>query len=550
VANVSYYRPATSRENLRRRGSRRSNELHRGPRRGRIVAGVIVLIVLAGAGVAAFVLTSAKASLTNDTSALAKIGMPLGGGKIESVLAFGLPDNRPVPVVVRGDQIWPQHQIRAGKRITIQVVVKRPGWISWLAGKTQRLTLTVVTPTANLTSHYLTIKPGSPLQLHFAAPVTTISYGPNGDVHRHVLPSPESVVTIPHAASAGTLAVAATIRTWEKSSTSLISWFPAGSATAATASPAPGTKILPSTPIYLTFSKPLSQALGSGRPPVNPTTAGTWHTVNAHTIVFRPTGYGYGLGANVTVGLPSGVHLIGGRPTWTVPPGSTVRLQQMLSLLGYLPVQFNYAGSGVPLTPQAQEQAAVNPPKGKFSMRYPNTPSALQSMWSPGSSGVMTQGAIMAFENDNDMTADGVAGAAVWKALLNAVISGKKSSFGYTFVQVSEGSPEGETTWHNGKTVVSGAVNTGIPATPTAQGVFPVFEHALSVTMEGTNADGSHYDDPGVPYVSYFNAGDALHGFIRASYGFPQSDGCVEMPYSEASSVYPYTPIGTLVDVS
>ena len=77
-----------------------------------------------------------------------------------------------------------------------------------------------------------------------------------------------------------------------------------------------------------------------------------------------------------------------------------------------------------------------------------------------------------------------------------------------------------------------------------------MFEHALSVTMSGTNPDGSHYDDPGVPYVSYFNGGDALHGFLRASYGFAQSLGCVEMPYSEASAVYPYTPIGTIVDVT
>ena len=37
--------------------------------------------------------------------------------------------------------------------------------------------------------------------------------------------------------------------------------------------------------------------------------------------------------------------------------------------------------------------------------------------------------------------------------------------------------------------------------------------------MSGTNPDGSHYSDPGVPWVSYFNGGDALHGFLRASYG-------------------------------
>ena len=219
-------------------------------------------------------------------------------------------------------------------------------------------------------------------------------------------------------------------------------------------------------------------------------------------------------------------------------------------MLGYLPTTFQYTGKGVDLTPAAQQAAAVQPPKGSFSFRYPNTPSALRSMWQPGASGVITRGALMAFENDHALTADGVAGNAVWKALIAAIIAGKKSTFGYTFVQVSEGSPESQATWHNGRTVVSGAVNTGIPAAPTATGVYPVFEHALSVTMSGTNPDGSHYSDPGVPYVSYFNGGDALHGFLRASYGSAQSLGCVEMPYSEAAAVYPYTPIGTLVDVT
>jgi peptidoglycan hydrolase-like protein with peptidoglycan-binding domain len=215
-----------------------------------------------------------------------------------------------------------------------------------------------------------------------------------------------------------------------------------------------------------------------------------------------------------------------------------------------MPVTFSYAGgSGVGLTPAAQEQAALHPPAGTFAWRYPNTPPALKSVWQPGAFGEVTKGAIMAFENDHGMTADGVPGAAVWKALITAAIEGKRSTFGYTFVTVSEGSPETEQTWHNGRTVASGLVNTGIASRPTAQGLFAVFEHAPSVTMSGTNPDGSHYSDPGVPYVSYFNGGDALHGFIRGSYGSPQSLGCVEMPYSEAASVYPFTPIGTLVNV-
>ena len=80
-------------------------------------------------------------------------------------------------------------------------------------------------------------------------------------------------------------------------------------------------------------------------------------------------------------------------------------------------------------------------------------------------------------------------------------------------------------------------------AAPTADGTFPVYASATrSTTMSGTNPDGSHYVDPGIPWVSYFNGGDALHGFVRASYGFPQSDGCVEMPPANAAVVFPLHP--------
>ena len=44
--------------------------------------------------------------------------------------------------------------------------------------------------------------------------------------------------------------------------------------------------------------------------------------------------------------------------------------------------------------------------------------------------------------------------------------------------------------------------------------------------------------------------GDALHGYVRPGYGYPQSNGCVEMPPANAAVVFPYTPIGTLVTVA
>jgi peptidoglycan hydrolase-like protein with peptidoglycan-binding domain len=243
------------------------------------------------------------------------------------------------------------------------------------------------------------------------------------------------------------------------------------------------------------------------------------------------------------------VRVAGGTATWTVAPGSTLRLQQLLATLGYLPVSFS-SGAAVATTAAAQEQAAIKPPRGSFSWRWSDIPSELRALWQPGASGELTRGAVMAFENDHGLAPDGVAGPIVWRSLIDAAIKGQHSSFGYTFVHVSENSPESINVWHSGKTVVAGPANTGIPQAPTAKGVFAVFEHAPSVTMSGTNPDGSHYHDTGVPWVSYFNGGDALHGFLRASYGSAQSLGCVEMPYSEAHAVYPYTPIGTIVDVT
>jgi peptidoglycan hydrolase-like protein with peptidoglycan-binding domain len=554
---ISYLRSETAAGRTAARAHRRLTGSPRRPKPWHYAVGA-VLVTIGALAVVAVVFTSSSATLTLDSSALAKIGMPLGGGTVESVLVTAR-DNEPIPVSVSGGpQIWPKGMIPAHERLSITVVVKRPGWISWLSGKTETLHLSLVTPSASLRTHYMTVRAGAPLRLRFKRPVAVIAYGQPGQLQRHVLATPESVVTVGHEAPAGTLTVEASLRRWESAKPSVVSWFPTGASTAsAVATPAPGTQIKPTTPITLTFSKTVAAALGNTRPPVSPATAGTWRTLNSHTIEFQPTGYGYGLATPVSIGLPNGVQLVGGRRsgnadsgTWTVPAGSTVRLQQLLAMLGYLPVSFKYAGAGIALTPGGQENAAVKPPQGSFSFRYHNTPAALRSDWQPGASGVVTRGALMAFENNEGMTADGVAGNAVWKALIGAIIAGKKATFGYTFVQVSEGSPETERTWHNGRTVVSGAVNTGIPAAPTATGTYPVFEHALSVTMSGTNPDGSHYSDPGVPYVSYFNGGDALHGFLRASYGSAQSLGCVEMPYSEASAVYPYTPIGTLVDVT
>ncbi|MGA2928204.1 MAG: L,D-transpeptidase family protein [Solirubrobacteraceae bacterium] len=516
-------------------------------------AAALVLVVL---GAAAIMLATSKASLGADSSALASISMPLGGGKIESVSVVR-GDPQTIPVAMRGDKIYPQGSIGVDELLTVDVTVTRPGWISWLTGKTQHLRLSLTTPVASLAEHYLTLRADQPLRLQFKQPVAVVSYGPTGGrLEREQLASPQTEVTSPTSAAAGSMSVSAAPRAWERAGTGIVSWFPAGAKASAVVTPAPGKVITPSTPISVTFSTPVSAALGSSRPPVANAT-GHWHTVNDHTIVYEPTGYGYGLANTVSLALPKGIRLVGGRQSgsdpsasWTVPGGSTMRLQQLLANMGYLPLSFHSRDAATIQTPQAEEAEAIRPPSGSFTWRYQNVPSLLRGMWAPAVSGVMTKGAVMAFENDEGLTPDGVPSAAVWHALIAAAVAGHRSTFGYTIAMVSESEPETIHVWHNGNIVATNLVNTGIPGAATALGTYPVFEHLPVGTMSGTNPDGSHYSDPGIPWISYFNGGDALHGFIRGSYGFPQSLGCVEMSYADAGNVYPYTPIGTLVNVA
>ena len=155
----------------------------------------------------------------------------------------------------------------------------------------------------------------------------------------------------------------------------------------------------------------------------------------------------------------------------------------------------------------------------------------------------------MMFEHDHGLAVDALAGPQVWKQLLADAIAGKRRDGGYSYVYVHRSVPQSLNLWHNGRTILSSPGNTGVPAAPTALGTFPVFEHIPVGTMSGTNPNGSHYNDPGIRYISYFHGGDAIHAFNRASFGTPQSLGCVELPLASAARVWPYTPIGTLVTI-
>lgn len=316
--------------------------------------------------------------------------------------------------------------------------------------------------------------------------------------------------------------------------------------------PMSGTKqASPDSRIELVFSVPLSPS--SPDPSLSPPVAGEWRQPRPGTLIFTPseTFVPY---ESVQVSIPAGPTGILGAQGQTmatsqtfsfgVGPGSVLRLQQLLAQLNYLPLEF------VPQTPgEVGVGEMAMPQPGTFVWRWPTFPSSLTSIWTAGSMNILTKGAVMRFEDNSGLATDGIAGPGVWSSLLKAAQAGEVDPDPYDNVVVSTALPQTVSVYSNGAKVIQTPANTGVPAAPTVKGTFPVYLRYRSTTMSGTNPDGTHYNDPGVPWVSYFNGGQGLHGFVRPGYGYPQSVGCVEMPISAAAKVWPLTPIGTLVTV-
>src|SRR5262249_56351273 len=113
-------------------------------------------------------------------------------------------------------------------------------------------------------------------------------------------------------------------------------------------------------------------------------------------------------------GVSAGVLTKSSSTTFTTGSFSTLRLQQVLSQLGYLPLTWmpgtRTRTSSVPAgSLNAQLSAAYEPPAGTFSFR-PGYPGELTSQWKTGADNVLDQGAIMAFESNQGLTMGGVAG--------------------------------------------------------------------------------------------------------------------------------------------
>ena len=313
-------------------------------------------------------------------------------------------------------------------------------------------------------------------------------------------------------------------------------------------SPAQGAEgVASGMPVTVVLSGP--PRAGAPMPALVPAAKGQW-TVNGSTLTFTPS-FGYAPWSTEHIVVPealagpesSSFHVAG------VP---LLRVQQLLAELRYLPLDYGPTPGVSGLATAAPIAALVSPRTlpGTFTWRFSTTPASLRALWTPGKESVVTTGALMHFEAVENLPEGSPIDPQLWRALKEAVASRATDPVAYDYLIVSEALPEQLVVWRNGADLYKTPVNTGVPGAWTETGTYPVYARFWTTTMIGTDVDGYHYDVPNVPWVAYFNGGDAVHGYWRSSYGYPQSNGCVELPIDNAQVVWSMDPIGTLVNVS
>ncbi len=539
--------------------------------------GAAAAVVIAGIGLALVALLERPAVSVSSGEALAQVHLGGLGTEVTGIRATSA--GRPLALARQGTDYVPVAAVPQGRTVQVRVTAAPPSWLRWLLGSGVSTSETLRAPSATPSAPVaVAVGPGR-VTLVFDRPVSVVDYraagGPNR-VIRLSRPSATAQLAVPAHQSGGALQVAAAAWPWERVAArpAMVDWLqaPLDGVPAAAADPVPGsTNAELDSPITLTFDEPVATALGTTRPRVSPATAGTWTEPNADTLVFTPRGLGFGPGAAVGVSFDRPVTVVGGSAAdsvvmtaaqsyhFTVAQASMLRLQQILAQLHYLPLNFTPApGVRLPTTVAGEAATLGGPLKGSFSWRWQSTPASLQAQWQPGSPTTMVKGALMAFmaatesSSYNGYTADDETvnqlADASWQALLSAAAANQVDPDPYSYVYVSETLPETLTVWESGKTVLTSPTNTGIPGEPTALGTYPIYVRYTFNYMSGFNPDGSYYDDP-VYWINYFNGGDAVHGFVRASYGFPQSLGCVELPIPTAQVAFNHLAIGDLVTV-
>ncbi|NMP24922.1 hypothetical protein, partial [Sulfobacillus harzensis] len=305
-------------------------------------------------------------------------------------------------VRVAGNLLWPTQLLPPHHPVRLEVTVS--GFLDWRV----RRVITVTTPASpQVVADRVRVNVGKRPTARFSSAVAQVRFAATDHVKtadgHHVAIGP--VVEVPN--QQGSITVQVRARAWETwGSDQTLHWASVPWLTATAVQVTKGHANLSTAPIDVTFSAPVRRS-GLAQWSMAPTVAGHWHQVTDRTWQFQPTSHGWAPDTTLVLHLPEGKHGLVARDgaqlarasqtlTVQLPEGTTLRLQQWLAELGYLPVRWTSA-AGAHTSPGWD--SVYQPPTGQFTWRYPAVPTALKSLWNPRYWTAMTQAAVIAFQH-------------------------------------------------------------------------------------------------------------------------------------------------------
>src|SRR5262249_61824114 len=136
------------------------------------------------------------------------------------------------------------------ERITVAVVVQRPGWSGWALGAEHHERLTIRAPVAHVVQRWLTVRRGRQPQIRFDMPVSAAVVGGRSAAVR------SSAVTVPTRLAGGSTTVAAAARPWERLGAPVrVTWVPPSRQPVGLATPSARSQIPPLAPLRPPFSR-------------------------------------------------------------------------------------------------------------------------------------------------------------------------------------------------------------------------------------------------------------------------------------------------------
>ena len=227
---------------------------------------------------------------------------------------------------------------------------------------------------------------------------------------------------------------------------------------------------------------------------------------------------------------------------------TTLRLQQLLATLDYLPLTFTPADPAS-VSPNEAATAQV----GILRLAVDDDARATSwRLWSPGMPNTITQGAVMAFESQQHMATDGLAGPqgvagppAGGGGRLRSTATG--TTTGWTCPTTL---PEHVNVWRDGQIAYTTRANTGIAAAPDRARdlarVRPLHLDDHAGHQPRRQSTTRTRASPGSATSTAATPSTASSGPATAT---PRASGAWSCHPPHAAVVYPYTPLGTLVTV-